>query len=594
MIQERLQALRELMKERGIDTYLIPTADFHESEYVADYFAVRKHFSGFTGSAGTLVVTLSEAGLWTDGRYFIQAENQLKGSTIELYRMGQEGVPTVNEFILEKTPQQGCLGFDGRVITGFMGETLKAGLKKKEATIQCQEELCDIIWKDRPAMPCGKAFLLDEKYSGQSCQDKVIWLKKKLEENQADVHLMSSLDDLAWLFNIRGSDVLHTPVVYAYAMATQDEVTLYTDLNKFDDAMQAKLTNASVTLKDYNQFLVDIQSLKEKTIMLDRTKLNYAAIESLDSSNRIQFAISPIVLAKSMKNEVEVENLRQAHIKDGTAVTKFIYWLKTNIGKIDISEVSAAEKLKELRNEQGCLDLSFETICAYNANAAMMHYSATAKNHAILKPEGMLLVDSGGQYWQGTTDITRTIGLGPVQAEWKKYNTTVLKGMLNLSRAKFLFGCTGMNLDILARGPVWQLDIDYQCGTGHGVGYLLGVHEGPQGIHFRNRGLAGSTALDEGMVITNEPGIYNANECGIRIENELVVHRATKNFYGQFMELETITFAPIDCDLINATLLNEEEKVALNQYHAQVIEKITPHLCADEALWLKRVCQPIV
>lgn len=593
MVKNRINALREKMKENGMDVYLIPTADFHESEYVAEYFMTRKYMSGFTGSAGTLVVTLDEAGLWTDGRYFIQAENQLKGSGIILYRMGQENVPTVNEFILEKVPQQGCLGFDGRVINAYLGETLKQMLTKKQAVIKSELDLVDDLWPDRPSMPNQKAFLLDEKYSGKSTKDKLAWLKQRMEQLQAEVHLMASLDDIAWLFNLRGFDVACTPVVIAYAMITRDSAVLYADGMKFNAEMITSLENSGVTLKPYELFFEDVKDLKDTAVLVDKTKLNYAAIQCLDHSNPLIFKTSPVVLAKAMKNSTEINNLKEAHLKDGAAVTQFIYWLKNNVGKMEINEVSAADQLEQYRREQGCIELSFNTICAYNANAAMMHYSATEKNHAVLKPEGMLLVDSGGQYMEGTTDITRTIALGPVSEEWKKYNTTVLKGMLNLSKARFLYGCTGMNLDILARGPVWQLNIDYQCGTGHGVGYLLGVHEGPQGIHFRNRGLAGVTPLEEGMIITNEPGIYNEGECGIRIENELVVCKGEKNFYGQFMHLETLTFAPIDRDLIDPALLNEEELTALNHYHQEVYAKIAPRLSKECAAWLYEVTLPI-
>ncbi len=587
MIKNRIEQLRLLMKENGIDIYYVPTSDFHDSEYVADFFKAREFMTGFTGSAGVFICTQEEAGLWTDGRYFIQAENQIKDTGITLHRMGTEGVLTPLQYLESQYKDEVVVGFDGRVVSTQLGISVENGVNKVNGKIVYDLDLVDKIWSDRPSMPTEKAFLLDLEFTGRCTKDKIEWLQNKLREKNYDVHIMSSLDDLAWLFNIRGNDVKHTPVVYSYAIVTQNEATYYVDQTKLDDKVKTSLNHDGVTVKDYTDFLNDVKELKDSTILADKDKLNYATVKSIDESNKVVSHSSFVVLEKSQKNEVEIENLRKSHVHDGVAVTEFIYWVKNKVGKMPINEISAADYLEKRRRAHGAKDLSFGTICAYNANAAMMHYSATPDNFAELKPEGMLLVDSGGQYLDGTTDITRTIALGPVSDTWKKYNTAVLKGMLNLSNAKFLYGCTGINLDILARGPVWQLDIDYQCGTGHGVGYMLGVHEGPHGIRWRGVNNSMGVALEKGMVVTNEPGIYHSGECGIRIENELVVKQGVKNFYGQFMEFETITFAPIDLDLVVVEDLTHEQIEALNNYHKEVYAKLSPYLSDEINVWLK-------
>ncbi len=584
------------MRQKQIDVYMIPTEDFHESEYVGDYFKVRKYMSGFTGSAGTLVVTLSEAGLWTDGRYFIQAENQLKGTGIDLYKMGEPKVPTVEEFIKEKTPEHGWLGFDGRVVNALLGIKLKEALEKKDAKIDASSDLVDAIWEDRPAISKEPAYLLDIKWVGKPRKEKLSEIREVMEEKKADSFILTSLDDIAWLLNIRGNDVTYNPVVLSYVIVRKEECLLFIQPGALNEIVQKELEQDAVKIYPYHSVYQYIQAIPEtETVLLSKKRVNYAILSGLKEGITIIDEINPTTTKKAIKNKVELENLRKSHIKDGVAVTKFMYWLKHQVGKEEITEISAADYLEGLRKEQeGFLELSFDTISAYQANAAMMHYSATPEHNAKLKPEGFLLVDSGGQYYEGTTDITRTFVLGPIPDEWKKHYTLVAKSMLNLANVKFLYGCNGLNLDILARGPLWNIGIDYRCGTGHGVGYLLNVHEGPNGFRWKHVPERDDQAVfEEGMVTTDEPGVYIENSHGIRTENELICKKAEKNEYGQFMEFETITYAPIDLDGIDVTYFSETDKMQLNQYHKMVYEKISPYLTKEEADWLKEYTREI-
>lgn len=584
------------MRQKQIDVYMIPTEDFHESEYVGDYFKVRKYMSGFTGSAGTLVVTLSEAGLWTDGRYFIQAENQLKGTGIDLYKMGEPNVPTVEEFIKEKTPEHGCLGFDGRVVNALLGIKLKEALEKKDAKIDASSDLVDAIWEDRPAISKEPAYLLDIKWVGKSRKEKLSEIREVMEEKKADSFILTNLDDIAWLLNIRGNDITYNPVVLSYVIVKKEECLLFIQPEALSEIIWKELEQDTVKIYPYHSVYQYIQAIPEtETVLLSKKRVNYAILSGLKEGITIVDEINPTTTKKAIKNKVELENLRKSHIKDGVAVTKFMYWLKHQVGKEEITEISAADYLEGLRKEQeGFLELSFDTISAYQANAAMMHYSATPEHNAKLKPEGFLLVDSGGQYYEGTTDITRTFILGPIPDEWKKHYTLVAKSMLNLANVKFLYGCNGLNLDILARGPLWNIGIDYRCGTGHGVGYLLNVHEGPNGFRWKHVPERDDQAVfEEGMVTTDEPGVYVENSHGIRTENELICKKAEKNEYGQFMEFETITYAPIDLDGIDVTYFSETDKMQLNQYHKMVYEKISPYLTKDEADWLKEYTREI-
>lgn len=596
MIKQRIENIRDLMKEKNIYAYIVPSSDYHQSEYVGDYFKSREFMSGFTGSAGTLIISMDEAGLWTDGRYFIQAENELKDSGIKLFKMGEEGVPTIEEYLLEKLPKNSTLGFDGRVMSVKEGQSLANKLAFKGINIEYKYDLVNDIWEDRCSLPTEKAFLLGTEYSGESFSDKLYRIRAVMKEKKATTHILASLDDIAWLFNIRGRDVKSNPVVLSYAVITIDSVYLFIDKNKIGKDIRAELSKENVQIKGYEEVYEFIKNIDEnEVVLIDTSKVNYAIYNNIPSNVQKIEERNPSILFKSIKNEIELKNIRNSHIKDGVAFTKFMYWLKNNIGKIEITEISATQKLEEFRREQDkFIEPSFSTIAAYKDHAAMMHYSATEESNYKLEPRDLFLVDSGGQYFDGTTDITRTIALGPIPENVRKDFTNVVRGMIRLSKAKFLYGCRGYNLDILARGPLWEEGVDYKCGTGHGIGFVLNVHEGPNGFRWKVREDIDDTCiLEEGMVTTNEPGVYVENSHGIRIENEIVVRKAEKNEYGQFMDFEVITFAPIDLDAIDESLILKDEKVYLNNYHKQVYDKISPYLNEEEKQWLKTYTREI-
>nr|WP_283592737.1 aminopeptidase P family protein [Paraclostridium bifermentans] len=591
MISGRLESLRKYMGEYKIDAYIIPSSDNHQSEYVGDYFKSRAYISGFTGSAGTLVVTMDEAGLWTDGRYFIQAENQLKNTGIKLFKMGEEGVPTTQEFICEKLSKGSTLGFDGRLISANEGKSLEEKLKEKNVSIKYEYDLVDKVWNDRPSLSKEKAFLLKVNYAGETFSSKLERLREVMKEKNVTSHIITTLDDIAWLFNIRGRDVKYTPVVLSYAIITLDEVYLFIDENKLNEEIINELKTENVIIKKYDDIYEFVKTMdKTETVLLDDGKVSYSIYNNLPNEVQKIKEPNPTMNFKAVKNNIELDNVRNSHLKDGIAFTKFMYWLKNNVGKIEISEISASEKLEELRRAQeGFIEPSFATIAGYREHAAMMHYSATLESDYKLEASDLFLIDSGGQYFDGTTDITRTIALGEVNSELKTHFTAVLRGMINLSMAKFLYGAKGYNLDILARRPMWNVGLDYKCGTGHGVGFLGTIHEAPNGFRWKIAPNRLETAtLEEGMVTTNEPGIYIEGSHGIRIENELITKKAEKNEYGQFMEFEVVTFAPIDLDAINVDDLNKEERDYLNNYHRLVYEKISPYLTEEENVWLKK------
>lgn len=596
MIPERLTALREEMKRRSIDIYVVPTADFHESEYVGEHFKAREFITGFTGSAGTAVITLKEAGLWTDGRYFVQAEKQLEGSTVTLYRMAEEGVPAVEEFVKDKLPQGGCIGFDGRTVNGAWGEKFAAIAEEKGGSLSVGEDLIDLIWTDRPELSRAPLFILEEKYSGKSTAEKIKDVRAKMAEEGADVHILTSLCDIAWLLNIRGGDIQSVPVVLSYLVLTKDQCIWFLQEEVVDDAIRAYLNENHIETRPYDAIYTYVPTIPESAVVLmNKSGVNYRICNELNKNIQVINKPNPTELMKAVKNPVEVDNIRLAHVKDGVAVTKFMYWLKTNIGKIPMTEISASDYLEARRREQeNFIDLSFTTISAYGANAAMMHYSATPESNTGLKPEGFLLIDSGGHYYEGTTDITRTFVLGPISDEMKQHFTAVCRSNMKLANAKFLYGACGLNLDILARGPLWDMGIDYKCGTGHGVGYILNVHEGPNGFRWKivpERHDSG--VLEEGMITTDEPGVYLEGKYGIRTENELVCRKAEKNEYGQFMEFENITYAPIDLDGIDPEQMSSREKQMLNDYHKKVYEVLSPYMTEEENEWLKKYTRAI-
>ena len=591
MIKERLMKLREEMNKEGMQAYIIPTSDFHETEYVSEYFAARKYMSGFTGSAGVLVVLLDKAGLWTDGRYFIQAANQLAGSGIDLMKQGQEDTPSIEEYIVSNLTQGSVVGSDGRVMNVNDANKYKQAFMMHDIKMVTDKDLVGRIWDDRPALPCTETFHYDEKYAGKSISEKLTQVREAMKGYNCRSHIVTKIDEIAWLYNLRAHDVPHFPVALAYTIIKENDAMIYIDASRLDEESKTLFAQNHIQVKDYEAIYEDVKTL-EGPVLVDGNFVNSKIVYSLNTE--IVYAQDPIVLLKAMKNEIELANTRNAHIKDGVACTKFMYWLMQNINN-GISEMSAQEKLQELRKEQAdYLEDSFNTICAYKEHAAMMHYSSNEETNVELKPEGMLLVDSGGQYLDGTTDITRTFVLGSITEEEKKWFTLALKGHIRLEKANFLYGCRGLNLDILARGPLWDLDMDYQCGTGHGVGHLSNVHEAPNGFRWkivpeRND----SCVLEEGMITSNEPGVYVEGEFGIRHENEMVVVKGNKNFYGQFMHFETLTFVPFDRKGIDKSLLSEDELAWLNDYHASVYEKISPFLTNEEAEWLKEACRPL-
>jgi Xaa-Pro aminopeptidase len=595
-VKSRISKLRELMNQNGMDAYVVPSADNHQSEYVGEFFKARAFVTGFTGSAGTAVITKDEAGLWTDGRYFLQAEKQLEGSGIKLFKMGNPGVPTVNEFIEEKMPQNGTLGFDGRLMAMGEGNEFVKQLEYKNVGIEYSHDLVDKVWENRPEIAKEPVFLLDEKYSGESRASKLKRVREVMRENKASHHVITSLDDIAWLLNVRGSDVLYSPLVLCYAVVGLESVELFIDQSRLNNEVKSSLDKDRVTLRPYNDIYEYVKSFNsEDVVMIDPDRVNYALYKNIPTSTKKVERENPTTLFKAIKNDIELANIEKAHIKDGVAITKFMYWLKQNVGKNTVTEISASDKLRSFREEQeGYLWESFAPICAFKDHAAMMHYSATPKSDVELTKGHLFLTDTGGNYYEGTTDITRTFALGEISREVKKHYTIVAKSMMSLARAKFLYGCRGYNLDVLAREPIWNLNIDYKCGTGHGVGYLLNIHEGPSGFRWQVVPSKHEThILEAGMVITDEPGIYIDGSHGIRIENELILRKGVENEFGQFMHFEPVTYAPIDLDAIDPSELNEDDRAYLNSYHETVYNKLSEHLTQEEREWLKEYTRSI-
>lgn len=592
-IQERIYSLRQWMKKRRIDVYVVPSGDFHQSEYVGDYFKAREYITGFTGSAGTAVITQAEAGLWTDGRYFIQAEQELIGTDIVLFKCGNPGVINIEEYIEANLPENGTLAFDGRVFSASEGQSFENLVHRKNGHILYAYDLVDLIWENRPSLPVEPIYELDEIYTGESSISKMRRLRDEMRILGVTSHLLAALDDIAWLFNLRGNDVAYTPVFLSFAVITMDTVHLFVDKEKLSIEIQQSLKHMGVQLHPYEEVYDFVFGFQDReTILLDPRSINYTLYQQLSCELNLIERANPTVFMKSVKNEVEIANLRKAHLKDAIAHTKFLYWLKNNYQIEKITELSAAAKLETLRSEQEhFLSPSFAPISAYGTHAAMCHYSSSEKTNVVLKEGSLYLTDTGGHYLEGSTDITRTVALGKIKAEWKRHYTSVLRGNLALANATFLYGCTGENLDILARQFLWSDNLDYKHGTGHGIGYLLSVHEGPCSIKWQYR--QKPYALEAGMILSDEPGIYIENSHGIRLENDLLVCKDIQNEYGQFMKFETLTLVPFDLDAIDASLLHENEKEMLNTYHQKVYEAISPHLNDAENEWLRQYTRAI-
>ncbi len=593
-VNERIDALREEMKKEGIDFYLIPMADYHTSEYVGDYFKGVEYISGFTGTNATVVISQDEAGLWTDGRYFIQARMELDGTYVKLFEMGEEGVPTVEKYLEEHLKEHGVIGFDGKCIYEELAEKFQKIAEKKNGSLNTAYDLLDRFWTERPELPKTKLWVLEEKYAGESMDSKIAWLRGVMKEKEADAYLLTSLYDIAWLFNMRADDIKYVPVFMSYVWLTAEEIRLYVAEESLTEAVKAYLAENGVEVRAYDAIYQDLPEVSVKSVLYNPAVVNHSLVEALPKDVEKIEDVDPTDERKSVKNDTEIQNTIQAHIKDGVAVTKFIYWLKKNIGKIEMTEISAADYLEERRKEQEhFLDLSFETISAYGPNAAMMHYEPTPEKFSKLKPEGFLLVDSGAHYLEGTTDITRTIALGELTEKMKEYFTVTLRSNLRLAAAKFPEGTIGQNLDVLARGPVWDMGLDYRCGTGHGVGHILNVHEGPQSFRWRVMDRAKVWRLKPGMITTNEPGLYIEDEFGIRHENELLCREAEKTEYGQYYHFQVITYAPFDLDAIKPEMLTYLEKEELNRYHKMVYDTLSPYMTEEENAWLKEATRAI-
>lgn len=585
MTNNKLEALRNLMKERGLDAYIEPTSDPHQSEYVADHYKGRTYLTGFTGSAGIAVVTLDEAILWTDGRYFIQAENQIKDTGFILYKMNTPGYQTYKEWLLDKLKKGATIGMNGRIVSQGFVESVLDDLEKIEPMVYDGEDLVGMIWENRPELSKKKLICLDEEYTGESAGSKLTKIREEMKENGADLYLLGSLDDIAWLYNIRGGDVKCNPVVMSYALISESEAILYLDMDKLDDDTAELLMEQGVRCSPYEDVADHLASISiDKSIVLDKERINRWIFSSIPEECTIIDKPNLTTLPKGVKNKTEIENQRMAYIKDGVALTKFFYWLHSNLGKRQITEVDAADQLLQFRKGmENFIEPSFDTIAAYGANAAMMHYSATADNHAVLERKGLFLLDSGGQYLNGTTDITRTVALGELTPEEKRDFTLVLKGHINLISARFLQGSSGHALDVLARYPLWMEGEDYKSGTGHGVGYLLNVHEGPHRIAT----MPNNVTLEPGMIVTIEPGIYKEGKHGIRTENVVVVKEDIKTDSGQFLNFDMLSWCYIDTECIDENLLSSKEKEWLNNYNNNVYEKLSHYLDGDIKIWLK-------
>lgn len=592
--RDKLQRLRQMMADKKIDMYIIPTADFHQSEYVGEYFKARKYITGFTGSAGTALITMTEAYLWTDGRYFLQAEKQLDPSCVKLMKMGEPGVPTLEEFLEKNLPLGGTLGYDGRVVSMGNGKTYEHIALRKGGTISYTCDLAGEVWENRPSLSTEPVFELEVKYAGEDRASKLTRIRQTMAKENATMHILTTLDDICWTLNIRGNDIEFFPLVLAYAIIDMEKLTLYTDAGKYSDELKASLAKDGVEFKSYNAIYEDVKKIsKEARILIDPTRLNYALYQNLPPEAVKIEKINPEIIFKAVKNPVEIANIRTAQIKDSIAHIKFMKWVKENYDKQVITELSASDKLNELRQEQGnFIRPSFEPIVSFGEHGAIVHYTSSQETNVTLTGNNFLLTDTGAGFYEGSTDITRTYALGDVSDEMKKHFTLVAMSNLRLADAKFLYGTTGMTLDMLARQPFWDNNLNFNHGTGHGVGYLLNIHEPPTGFRWQFR--PGEIyPFEEGMIVTDEPGIYLEGKYGIRLENELLTRNGEKNEYGQFMYFEPITYVPFDLDAIDVSVMTNKDRELLNCYHRTVYEKTAPYLDDEERSWLAKYTKVI-
>lgn len=599
-INDRLAALRHCMAEQGIDAYLIASGDFHASEYVGDYFKCREYISGFDGSAGTLLVTAAEAGLWTDGRYFLQAEKQLKDTGITLWKMGEPQVPGLLDYLAENMQPGQCLGYDGRTISVIYAKQMKQKLAKLSISYQEQVDLVGKLWQNRPVLPEPPVWLLTEEYTGQSRAEKLLAVRKAMEQNDAELYLLTALDDIAWLYNFRGNDIAYNPVALAYTLISQTTAVLYIAPEAVEARIAEEFRRDGIEIRPYLQVYEDLEKIvADGKIWMDPRYVNVALASRIPQGIPLLCKPNPTEIAKAVKNDIEMENMRQAHIQDGVAVTKLLCWLKKQQGtdrliKGEITELELARRLEKYRGERpGYMEQSFAPIIAAGEHGAIVHYEPTEETNIPIGNDTFVLMDTGGQYLQGTTDITRTVALGKLTRRQKEHYTAVLCGNLRLGDAYFKFGYSGCHLDYLAREPLWRMGLDFNHGTGHGVGYLLNVHEGPQGIRRKEEGNRIGTELQEGMITSNEPGVYLEGQYGIRLENLMLCRRAEQTPMGQFMHFETLTMVPFDRDAILPECMEERDRQLLNAYHKAVYEKISPYLTEEEVSWLAWATSPI-
>ena len=586
--QEKLTALRSLMSKNNIDAYIIPMTDPHMSEYVAKHWHIIRWFSGFTGSAANLVITQEFAGLWTDSRYFIQAEEQLKNTGIELMKLKIPHTPEYIQWLNKNLQSDSVVGFDGKVFSVGLAQAMKTEFERKNIQINSENDFISQIWNDRPSIPENKVFEHKLKYAGQSRIQKIELVRKEMQTRDIDYHLLSSLDDIAWLFNLRGSDISYNPLFISFALISQNKAYLFVDEKKLPTNIYDTLKTESIIVEPYNRAYSLLSSLEgEKSILAQLSKTNYALYSAIPNSFSVIDDVNITTVLKSLKNSSEIKNIRNTMVKDGVAMVKFLFWLEQTVGNEKVTEISAGEKLLSFRKEQeGFFGESFGVISGYKAHGAMPHYSATTESDVELKPEGLYLVDSGGQYFGGTTDITRTVTLGKLTDEEKRDFTLALKGTISLAMAVFPYGTKGVQLDVIARKALWDNRMNYGHGTGHGVGFFLNVHEGPQSISSRDTGNL-EAVLQTGMLISDEPAFYRAGKHGIRIENLILVTDDEENEFAKFLKFETVTLCPIDTKPVDVNLLTENEKSWLNSYHKEVYEKLTPFLDDKHKTWLK-------
>ena len=608
-ISQRLEDLREVMRREHLAAFIFPSTDPHQGEYIPDHWKGREFISGFNGSAGTAVVTLDAAALWTDSRYFLAAEEQLKGTEFQLMKLKIEGTPTIvqwlgKEITAHRHPYEDWteVGIDGSCSSANEVKALMADLRKENGiTLRTNFDPLRQIWTNRPSIPQNPVEIYPLQYAGESCRDKITRIRQALREQHADGMLMAALDDIAWTLNLRGTDVHCNPVFVSYLLISSKSVTLYINKEKLTPEVSAYLKAEGIKVEDYDQVKNGLKQYFEYNILLDPDEINYALYEIVKNKGRmndlqkteIVEEESPVKRMKTVKNETEIAGFRSAMLKDGIAMTKFLYWLSCYIGKPEISqltEISIDEKLTSLRAEQPLYrDISFDTIAGYGAHAAIVHYEATPETDIPLQPKGLLLLDSGAQYLDGTTDITRTIALGPLTEEEKKIYTLVLKGHIQIELCKFPSGASGTQIDILARKDMWREGLNYLHGTGHGVGTYLNVHEGPHQFRMEWK----PAPLVAGMTITDEPGIYLAGRCGVRTENTLLITPYKETEFGKFLQFESLTLCPIDKTPIISDMLSSEELDWLNDYHQRVLATLSPHLNEEEKTWLREACAAI-